>query len=203
MGWRLLAVAGFGLLAVILITVGRPYLLRFDEVSEGQALTGSVKHLQASPTPADTPAPGVPEQAQAASPPAQPAFKPGERARAMIEAARSGGTVPDLNALFRQAEQFKAAGALSDAHLLYFFAAREGHIAAARELAAMYDPVNFAPERSLMDEPIPTRAYKWYRAAADGGDAEAERRLEALRAWAERAATDGDAEAARLLMRWQ
>jgi TPR repeat protein len=89
-----------------------------------------------------------------------------------------------------------------DAHLLYFFAARQGHRDAALALASLYDPVIFDPAASALEQPDPVQAHKWYLRAADAGDTTAQERLDALRLWLEEAARDGDQGARLLLMRW-
>jgi hypothetical protein len=129
--------------------------------------------------------------------------RPGEEARALIERSRQGDQDPDLESVYRRAEGFIADGKLTDAHLLLFFAARRGHVLAARELGGMYDPIYFSTTTSIMDEPDPTQAYKWYRRAADGGDDIAQLRLLALKAWVEQAAKQGDEGARLLLMAWK
>jgi hypothetical protein len=128
---------------------------------------------------------------------------PGQEARALIERIRHGDQEPDLESVYRKAERYKADGKLTDAHLLLFFAARRGHVLAARELGGMYDPVYFSTATSIMDEADPTQAYKWYRRAAEGGDDIAQERLLALKAWVEQAAKQGDGRARLLLMTWK
>lgn len=129
--------------------------------------------------------------------------RPGDEARALIEGIRQGGQKPDLEPVYRRAERFIGDGKLTDAHLLLFFAARRGHVLAARELGGMYDPIYFSTATSIMDEPDPAQAYKWYRRAADGGDEIARMRLLALKAWVEQAARQGDEGARLLLMAWK
>lgn len=129
--------------------------------------------------------------------------RPGDRARALIDGIRRGGQEPDLESVYRRAERFIADGKLTDAHLLLFYAARRGHILAARELGGMYDPIYFSTATSIMDEPDPAQAYKWYRRAAEGGDEIAQVRLLALKAWVEQAAAQGDEGARLLLMAWK
>lgn len=127
----------------------------------------------------------------------------GDTAREVIaelqEDAENGRA--DLDEAFRQAQEFRADGRLADAQLLYFFAAREGHAQAAFELGTMNDPLHHDPSISLLPEPDPFQAYKWYRQAEEGGVSEAAERLEALKKWAEQEA-QANADAERLLLQW-
>jgi TPR repeat protein len=115
---------------------------------------------------------------------------------------RESGSV-DLDEAFNQARSFSDSGKLTDAHLLYFYAAREGHPASATQLAQMYDPTRYSSATSIMDEPDPGQAYKWYRRAADAGDRTAQQMLTELRRWVEQAAKGGDVEAEQLLLGWK
>jgi hypothetical protein len=67
----------------------------------------------------------------------------------------------------------------------------------------MNDPNHHSPETSLLNEPDAFQAYRWYSAARDGGIAEADARLAALKEWAQTAAAAGDGEADRLLLQWE
>lgn len=110
------------------------------------------------------------------------------------------GLAPDQ--MYELAQQFQAQPeGLQGAFLLYEQAAEQNHAAAALKLAEMYDPTRSEPT------PLPrrraTKAYEWYRKAVASGIAEANQRLDALRAWAEQEAARGDAEAQALLQDWQ
>jgi TPR repeat protein len=107
----------------------------------------------------------------------------------------------DVDAAFSRAEAHREAGELADAHVLYFFAARNGHPEAAFRLATSYDPLHHSPEVSLLQRPDPAQALKYYMQALDGGIAEAQDRLDALHEWAEREAPT-NTEAERLLVQW-
>jgi TPR repeat protein len=181
-------------LSVLLLAAVGWYLVQDrDEAAETPPTAPLERHTRVEPNtepPAATPEP-TPE------PPA-----PGEEARAAIAELRAQPGGPDLDAAFGRAWRLQREGRLIDAHLLYFFAAREGSVPAAVALAAMYDPVDFDPAASALDQPDPVQAHKWYRLAADAGDITAKARLEALRRWVEAAAEAGDIEARSLLMRW-
>lgn len=129
--------------------------------------------------------------------------RPGDEARALVARIRSGEQPYDLDAVAATAAEYQADGRLADAHLLYFFAAREGHAPSAMILGSMYDPVHYREVQTLMDEPDPVQAQKWYEIAAHGGEQEAEARLDALKAWAEERAQAGDESARRLLLGWR
>jgi hypothetical protein len=109
----------------------------------------------------------------------------------------------DYQEAFERAQAFRRENRLADAQMLYFYAARGGHAQAAFELATLNDPIYHSEQTSLLDEPDPFQAYKWYSAALEHGVEAAEMRLDALRKWAQAAAADGNLEAERLLLQWQ
>ncbi|MEJ1469965.1 MAG: deoxyribonuclease [Candidatus Sedimenticola sp. (ex Thyasira tokunagai)] len=127
----------------------------------------------------------------------------GEAARTLIAAARSGQGAIDYEALYRKANLFQQQEKHTDAFLLYFFSAREGHHRSALKLGEMNDPAHFTGEGDLLQRADPTQAYKWYRRAAEGGLTEAQQRLSVLRSTTESAATSGNAKAQRLLLNWK
>jgi len=127
----------------------------------------------------------------------------GEQARETIAELRERSEAgrPNLDEAFAQAEAHREAGELADAQILYFFAARNGHAQAAFRLATSYDPLHHDPQTSLLEKPDPFQAFKYYMQALEGGVAEAQTRLDALRKWAEQQAPT-NAEAERLLLQW-
>jgi TPR repeat protein len=129
--------------------------------------------------------------------------RPGDAARRLVGRIRSGVEPYDLDAVATQAADYLADGRLADAHLLYFFAAREGHTPSALALGTMFDPAYFDSAKSLWDHPDPEQALKWYLVAAESGDPQASTRLEALRAWVEERAEAGDESARRLQLGWR
>ncbi len=131
------------------------------------------------------------------------AYTPGNQARAMITQFKKQQGQPDLDIIFNHSKTFISESQLEDAHLLLFYAARLGHVSSARVLATMYDPNHHSNFTSIMDKPNLAQAYKWYRMAADAGDAEAKKRLDDLRIFVEQAAREGDDEAKLLLLQWQ
>lgn len=110
---------------------------------------------------------------------------------------------PDYARAYEAGREFQAENRLADAQLMYFFAARGGHGQAAFQLATMYDPNHFATASSVMPEPDPFQAYKWYSQARETGVADADPRLAALRDWTEQRAAEGNMEAERLLIQWE
>ena len=136
-------------------------------------------------------------------PPRSAVEKPGDRARAIIAQIKQTRDAASLEEAFGKAEGFLDSGRLTDAHLLLFYGARQGHPASARLLGGMYDPITHSSTTSIMDEPDAAQAYKWYAQAAQSGDRTADIRLEALKVWVERAANDGNDEAKLLLERWR
>lgn len=149
------------------------------------------------PEPEAVPEPGV-------AAPEQPATEEerGDTAREIIADLRASSP-PDYATAVERGREFAADGRLADAQLLYFFAARGGDPDAAFELGKMYDPNSFSTETSLMEEPDPFQAYKWYSQARQGGVAAAGERLDALHDWTEREAQSGNAEAEQLLLQWE
>jgi len=127
---------------------------------------------------------------------------PGEAARKLIREARAGGRTPDIERLFPIANGFQREGRVTDAHLMFFYLARSGHGESARLLAEMYDPLYYSSASSMMDEPDPEQAWKWYSQATRAGDTVAPERLAALRTWAEDAASRGNEDAEKLLFQW-
>ena len=128
--------------------------------------------------------------------------RPGAKAREIIAELRSGERKIDLSEIFRQATHFQQNGAGTDAHLLYFFAARNGHPGSMFALAGTYDPLYFQSGQNAMDEPTPDQAHKWYGKALEAGNEEARKRLSALKRWVADAAAQGDRDAQQLLERW-
>lgn len=126
----------------------------------------------------------------------------GDRARVVIARFRDQAESADLGQLFSSAEQFRQGGMLADAHLLYFFAARKGHGPSAMVLGTMYDPNYHSDMASIVEEPDPFQARKWYQLAAKEGDMMAKAQLGSLREQVEVAAAGGDVEAERMLMQW-
>jgi TPR repeat protein len=162
------------------------------------------------PTPPPLPElPGAPQVDVDLPPPAPPAedgaaaIPAGDRARAFVSSLRSGGTEPDPETVFVEAERLQGEGYSDDAYLLYRFAARHGHGQAALVLGTQADPAFHAAANpdSLNDEP--EQAYKWYSMAVAAGIEEAAARLQDLRKRVEQSAAAGDERAQRLMLQWQ
>lgn len=109
---------------------------------------------------------------------------PGMRARQFIEQLRNEGKPYALDEVFSKADDYGREGSLADAHLLYFFAAREGHVDSMIKLGEMLDPNLFQSENSLLDQPDPLQSYKWYRKAAEQGQSDMSARIQKLQQWA-------------------
>lgn len=170
-------------LAAILLIVGAVALILF-----------AVFFLPGSPEP--VPAPG------AVVPVTTPQER-GDSARDLIEELQSAPGGTDYAEAYGKAREFQQAGQLADAQLLLFFAARGNHAPAAFDLATLYDPTRFAADKTVLEQPDPFQAFKWYTQARDAGNALAAQRLTELRSWAEKAAAAGDDEAQRLLLQWK
>lgn len=128
---------------------------------------------------------------------------PGQEARDYIRQLREQGPPWPFDDLMQKASAWLSDGRLADAWLLYFFAAREGHVEAMMTLAEMSDPNQFAADSNLLDRPEPVQAYKWYNRALAAGFEPARERLTALRGWAEQAAASGDRDAQILMLNFQ
>lgn len=125
---------------------------------------------------------------------------PGMRARGQIKQFREQGKPYPFDQLMAKASAFASEGSLADAHLMFFFAAREGHVEAMMMMAEMSDPTLFRADNNLLDQANAIQAYKWYRQALDSGFEPARIRLENLRNWAEAEASYGSSEAQQLLL---
>jgi len=139
----------------------------------------------------------------AASGAAANTLPPGETARNLISEIKQGEQQPSMQKLFDEAGQLAQAGQGTDAYLLYFYAARQGHGPSAFALAEMNDPAYFKKGNELMEEPDPMQAYKWYSMAAASHVDQAAERLSKLRTGVEAAAAAGDPSAQRLLLNWK
>ena len=125
---------------------------------------------------------------------------PGMRARQYIEQLRTAGKPYPLAVVFDNAERHMREGSLADAHLLYFFAAREDHVPAIMKMAEMSDPILFRAQDSLLDSADAIQAYKWYQKAAQMGYEPADAHVQGLQQWASDAAGLGNPQARQLLL---
>jgi TPR repeat protein len=128
---------------------------------------------------------------------------PGMRAREYIKDLREQGKPYPFAQVYENAQKYMQEGSLADAHLLYFFAAREDHVPSIMKLAEMADPTLFRAEDALMDDADVIQAYKWYRKAADMGHQLASERVDGLQQWASSAAEDGNPLAKQLLLNFR
>lgn len=131
------------------------------------------------------------------------ALPEGDAARKLIGDLRSGGTKLSQSEILQQARTFQQSGALTDAYLLLYFAARQGDGQAAFDLASLQDPNHFKAGSSLLEEPDAFQAQKWYSTAAAHNITQAKERLQALRSTLQQKADAGDMAARRLLLNWQ
>ena len=128
---------------------------------------------------------------------------PGMRARQYVEQLRAGGKPYPLELVYEKAEGYLQEGSLADAHLLYFFAAREDYLPAMMKMGQMSDPTLFQAENSLLDDADVIQAYKWYRQAAEMGHQPASERVVSLRQWAQDEAEEGNSHARQLLLNFK
>ena len=128
---------------------------------------------------------------------------PGMRARQYIEQLRADGKPYPLPQVFEKAQKYLQEGSLADAHLLYFFAAREEHLPAIMQLGEMSDPTLFRAEDSLLDHADVVQSYKWYQKAASMGHQAAAERIDSLQQWAIVEAEAGNSHARQLLLNFR
>ena len=128
---------------------------------------------------------------------------PGMRARQYIEQIHSNGKPYPLELAYVKALSFQQEGSLADAHLLFFFAAREEHLPAMMIMGEMSDPTRFRAENSLLDDADVIQAYKWYQKAAERGHQPASERVVGLRQWAIDEAEAGNSYARQLLLNFK
>jgi TPR repeat protein len=128
---------------------------------------------------------------------------PGMRARQYVEQLRAEGKPYALEMVYDKAQDYLQEGSLADAHLLYFFAAREGYLPAMMKMGQMSDPTLFQAENSLLDDADVIQAYKWYRQAAEMGHQPASDRVVSLRQWALDEAEEGNSHARQLLLNFK
>ncbi|MCU7915727.1 MAG: hypothetical protein KZQ65_07430 [Candidatus Thiodiazotropha sp. (ex Gloverina cf. vestifex)] len=127
----------------------------------------------------------------------------GAAAREIITDLRSGNITLNESEMLHQAQTYQQAGALSDAYLLLFYAAKQGGGQAAFDLASLHDPIHFSAGSSLLQAPDTFQAHKWYSKAASQNIPQAKVRMQALRSTTQKQAEAGDMAARRLLLNWQ
>lgn len=128
---------------------------------------------------------------------------PGMRARQYIAQIREGNRPYPLAEVFEKGSAYQAEGSLADAHLLYFFSAREGFLPAIMKMGEMADPGYFRAEDSLLDEADVIQAYKWYKKAAKQGHEPATERVKNLQLWAIAESKVGNPDARQLLLNFE
>ena len=128
---------------------------------------------------------------------------PGMRARQFVKQLRSEGRPYPLGVVYEKAQRFRQDGSLADAHLLFFFAAREDHLPAMMVMGEMSDPTLFRAENSLLDNADVVQAYKWYQKAAEKGYQPASERVVGLHQWALDEAESGNSYARQLLLNFK
>ena len=128
---------------------------------------------------------------------------PGMRARQYIAQIREGDQPYPLAKVFEKGSDYQIEGSLADAHLLYFFSAREGFLPAIMKMGEMADPAYFLSEDSLLDHADVIQAYKWYQKAAMQGHEPAIERVKNLQLWANAESKAGNPDARQLLLNFE
>jgi len=128
---------------------------------------------------------------------------PGMRARQYIAKIREGDQPYPLASVFEKGSGYQNEGNLADAHLLYFFSAREGYLPAIMKMGELADPALFRAEDSLLDHADVIQAYKWYQKAALLGHEPAVERVKNLQLWAKSELNIGNPDARQLLLNFK
>ena len=128
---------------------------------------------------------------------------PGMRARQYIAQIRQGEKPYPLGDIYEKALVYQNEGSLADAHLLYFFSAREGYLPAIMKMGELADPEFFRAQDNLLDQADVIQAYKWYQMAAELGHAPAAERVQNLRLWALAESKNGNPGATQLLLNFE
>lgn len=201
--WKLIII-------IALLTLIAVWLVPGDAPEKPAAPAGTAD--RAAPSGSTQPAPSLLGDSALPAPPAADSAgdtpaplvddRPGAMARNMIAQMRASGSV-DLEQIHAAAETAQNNGDLPDAYLLYFFAAREGHVPSALKLGHQADPASHDPANSLFETPDLNQAHKWYQLAAQNGDEEGRAQLAALRLRVEKMAADGDPLAQRISLLWE
>ena len=125
---------------------------------------------------------------------------PGMRARQLIEQLRAEESSIPFEATFEKALEYQQEGSLADAHLLFFFCAREGYRPAMMKMAEISDPTLFQANDSLLDRADAIQSFKWYQKLAEAGESAADERIRNLQQWAIQESENGDPYARQLLL---
>lgn len=128
---------------------------------------------------------------------------PAPGARELIRLAREKQRPYPLDDLYKHALAERADKDMENAHLLFFFCAREGHLPSILMMGEMSDPLLFKEDKSLLDQADPIQAYKWYRIAIERHSVEAGEKMNSLQKWAETEASVGNKIAQQLLLSFE
>lgn len=104
-------------------------------------------------------------------PPPEPELSPREQIRRLL------ATEPPAPAIMAKAAEMTAQGHGDLAFLLHLRAAEKGSVAGALAAGRAYDPRDFDIATRPLPAPNAAEAERWYRQAAEAGNAEAQRRL--------------------------
>lgn len=124
-------------------------------------------------------------------------------ARELIRLAREKKRPYPLDKLYQQALAERADNDMENAHLLFFFCAREGHLPSILMMGEMADPNLFDEKNSLLDQADAIQAYKWYQIAINRGNVEAQKKMDNLLQWAESDANSANQTAQQLLLNFK
>ena len=193
--WVALAVIGLILFVFLSGDRGDSMSIRSDELAAVDETAAAVKTTFTEETTLTEETTGTIERSLL--------IPPGMRARQYVEQLRAEGKPYPLALVYEKAQDYLQEGSLADAHLLYFFAAREDYLPAMMMMGQMSDPTLFRAENSLLDDADVIQAYKWYQQAAEMGHQPASERVVSLRQWAQDEAEEGNSQARQLLLNFE
>ena len=128
---------------------------------------------------------------------------PGMRAREYIAEIRAGGEPAPMTEVFARGMNFEQEGNLADAHLLFFFSAREDYIPAIMKLGEMSDPQLFRAENSFLDHADAMQADKGDQKSAELGHEPGKSGVISVMQWANAEAELGNPDARQLLLNFK
>jgi TPR repeat protein len=172
------------------------------QASEARGIIAEIEERRSEEA-SQAPAAREPQLIGRAAPEEAPAARGAVAVTPEPQPAAPSGANAELDETFEQALALQADGKLDDAQMLYFFAARQGHAQSAYRYAEMNDPLHHSAGGSLLPEPDPNAAFRYYQIALQGGSEDAAERLEALHQWTIDAAAAGNIDAEMLLVQWE
>ncbi len=123
----------------------------------------------------------------------------GEQARSLIKTTLGKGQQSPAD-IFSQAEKLRKTGKYTDAWLLHFYAARQGHAPSSASLAFMSDPGTYQKFGSPLANGDEFQALKWYSLATKQGDTKSADNFNQFKKHLQNKANSGDTHSRQLLL---